>query len=192
MFVIQYFFHIIQNLSDTLPPISTAQPSDGIDVSPPGTSNTIDTSPGGETAPMLASQKPTSKDLSPADQTPSSVKDASTNIHPLENIPAKTELDSDCPANAQSSKAKWSFDNNGECPAVKYPVLIEQFDNFPFEVETTGIVLSEPPLGLILTTTITNSGNLEVITEGPEGLIETELNYREDGVIEVTIVLYNH
>lgn len=77
-------------------------------------------------------------------------------------------------------------DGYQECSAKKPRIFEEKSDNFPFKVETSGIVLTEPPPGLILTTIITNSGNLEVITEGPAGIIETELNYRENGVIEVS------
>lgn len=56
---------------------------------------------------------------------------------------------------------------------------------FPFKAETKLETLDEPPAGLQVTTIVTSSGNLEVITEGGEGLIETQLIYRDDGTIEV-------
>ncbi|VEN34463.1 unnamed protein product [Callosobruchus maculatus] len=62
--------------------------------------------------------------------------------------------------------------------------------DFPFEVATRAEGLTEPPPGLHVTTTITSSGNLEVITEGPSGVIETILNYTDDGVIEVITYLH--
>nr|XP_023015414.1 uncharacterized protein LOC111504927 isoform X1 [Leptinotarsa decemlineata] len=74
-----------------------------------------------------------------------------------------------------------------EKPDLKPENIFEEtfVGDFPFEVETGAICLDEPPSGLHVTTTVTTSGNLEVITEGPAGLIETALTYQEDGTIEV-------
>lgn len=70
------------------------------------------------------------------------------------------------------------------------PYTEERIGNFPFEVETKVEILDVPPPDLHVTTTITASGTLEVITEGPEGLIETTLNYMPDGTIEVFKFIY--
>lgn len=98
---------------------------------------------------------------------------------PIDNGNQETEYT----ANKSATVTPTNTEPTEKSSARKAP-FEEKFDDFPFEVETAGIILSEPPPGLILTT-ITNSGNLEVITEGPEGIIETELIYRIDGVIEV-------
>lgn len=58
-------------------------------------------------------------------------------------------------------------------------------ENFPFDIDTQVDVLNKPPDGVHVTTTITNSGTLEVITEGPEGVIETTLIYTNSGNVEV-------
>lgn len=57
--------------------------------------------------------------------------------------------------------------------------------NFPFDIDTQVDVINKPPDGVHITTTITNSGTLEVITEGPEGVIETTLIYTNSGNVEV-------
>lgn len=59
-----------------------------------------------------------------------------------------------------------------EQPLVEIPVEEKRFGgDFPYEVETKGYALSEPPTDLHVTTAVTGSGTLEVITEGPEGVI---------------------
>lgn len=58
-------------------------------------------------------------------------------------------------------------------------------ENFPFDIDTQVDVLNKPPEGVHVTTTITDSGTLEVITEGPEGVIETTLIYTNSGNVEV-------
>ncbi|CAH1959903.1 unnamed protein product [Acanthoscelides obtectus] len=75
-------------------------------------------------------------------------------------------------------------------PDVSRQFTEKHTGDFPFEVETRAEMLTEPPPGLHVTTTITSSGNLEVITEGPSGVIETILNYTDDGVIEVITYLH--
>ncbi|KAG5889417.1 hypothetical protein JTB14_032751 [Gonioctena quinquepunctata] len=66
-----------------------------------------------------------------------------------------------------------------------YQAFEENVGEFPFEVESTAVALDESPSGLHVTTTITTSGNLEIITEGPAGIIETSLIFTEAGTIEV-------
>ncbi|RZC40488.1 uncharacterized protein BDFB_004867, partial [Asbolus verrucosus] len=66
-------------------------------------------------------------------------------------------------------------------------------ENFPFDVDTRVDVIDKRPDGVHVTTTITNSGTLEVITEGPEGVIETTLVYTNSGNVEViTEILEYH
>lgn len=55
---------------------------------------------------------------------------------------------------------------------IEIPVEEKRFGgDFPYEVETKGYALPEPPTDLHVTTAVTGSGTLEVITEGPEGVI---------------------
>lgn len=70
------------------------------------------------------------------------------------------------------------------------PYKEERTGDFPFDVDTTVEILDVPPPDLNVTTTITASGTLEVITESPEGLIETTLNYKPDGTMEVFVLLH--
>ncbi|KAL1516635.1 hypothetical protein ABEB36_000520 [Hypothenemus hampei] len=56
---------------------------------------------------------------------------------------------------------------------------------FPYDVENKAFIISESPAELHVTTTTTQSGILEVITEGPEGTIGTTLTYTPEGNIEV-------
>ncbi|XP_030751499.1 uncharacterized protein LOC115879012 isoform X3 [Sitophilus oryzae] len=63
---------------------------------------------------------------------------------------------------------------------------------FPYEVETKVYAQEKPVSTLHLTTAVTTSGNLEVITEGPEGAVETTLTYTPSGniVVETQMVDY--
>ncbi|CAH1105943.1 unnamed protein product [Psylliodes chrysocephalus] len=63
-------------------------------------------------------------------------------------------------------------------------VIVENND-FPFLVDTKVEVCDNPPENLNITTSVTASGNLLVISEGPSGTIETILHYKDDGTIEV-------
>ncbi|XP_050300880.1 uncharacterized protein LOC126739300 isoform X2 [Anthonomus grandis grandis] len=57
---------------------------------------------------------------------------------------------------------------------------------FPYDVQNKAYeILGDIPKDLHITTTITSSGTLEVITEGPAGLIATTMTYTKDGNIEV-------
>lgn len=59
---------------------------------------------------------------------------------------------------------------------IEIPVEEKRFGgDFPYEVETKGYALPEPPTDLHVTTAVTGSGTLEVITEGPEGVIGNHL-----------------
>ncbi|XP_048525691.1 uncharacterized protein LOC109538912, partial [Dendroctonus ponderosae] len=55
----------------------------------------------------------------------------------------------------------------------------------PVDVENRAFGLDEGPADLHMTTTVTSSGTLEVVTEGPGGTIGTTLTYTEEGNIEV-------
>ncbi|XP_044252774.1 uncharacterized protein LOC123003818 isoform X2 [Tribolium madens] len=78
---------------------------------------------------------------------------------------------------ASRSKELLKSETSVKCLKVK--------ENFPFDIDTQVDVLNRPPDGVHVTTTITNSGTLEVITEGPEGVIETTLIYTNSGNVEV-------
>lgn len=63
---------------------------------------------------------------------------------------------------------------------------------FPFEIDTQVDIINKPPEGIQVTTSITNSGTLEVITEGPEGTIETTLVYTSSGNVQVVTEMHNY
>ncbi|XP_015833907.1 uncharacterized protein LOC658548 isoform X2 [Tribolium castaneum] len=85
---------------------------------------------------------------------------------------------------ASKSKELLKSETSVKCLKVK--------ENFPFDIDTQVDVLNRPPDGVHVTTTITNSGTLEVITEGPEGVIETTLIYTNSGNVEVVTEIQDY
>lgn len=65
-------------------------------------------------------------------------------------------------------------------------------ENFPFDVDTQVDLINKRPDGVHVTTTITKSGLLEVITEGPDGVIETTLVYTNSGNVEVVTEIHEY
>ncbi|CAG9859511.1 unnamed protein product [Phyllotreta striolata] len=61
----------------------------------------------------------------------------------------------------------------------------QQDIQIPLLVDTKMEMCESPPDNLNVTTSVTESGNLLILTEGPSGIIETVLHYLDDGTIEV-------
>ncbi|XP_076273051.1 uncharacterized protein LOC143204352 isoform X2 [Rhynchophorus ferrugineus] len=79
-----------------------------------------------------------------------------------------------------------------ETTAREVPFTEDRVGEFPYDVDTKAYAVDQPPSGLHLTTAITTSGNLEVVTEGPGGTIQTIMTYNDEGniVVETQMVDY--
>lgn len=96
----------------------------------------------------------------------------------------RSHLEKTCSAICSRTAPKTQADVDGEEGEIK--TQIELYGEGVYaEVGAQLLLADEAAEGTQVTTTITASGTLEVITEGPAGIIETTMTYTDSGNVEI-------
>ncbi|CAH1132886.1 unnamed protein product [Ceutorhynchus assimilis] len=151
----------------------------------------------GETAPQEQSTAPHDK---PAFEESAEILETQTEVSG-ETVPQKpTTASSSGVAQVQEatphSDATMGEELTEDMEEAQSPIEIpfeESRDGGDFPVDVTNVAYSvgKPADDVHMTSIITDSGTLQVVTEGPMGIIETTLTYTDDGQIDVVSGVYD-
>lgn len=83
-------------------------------------------------------------------------------------------------------------DNACGCSNDTIPIALHTTRSTKINVDTKVDLIDKTPEDIHVLTTVTPSGTLEVVTEGPPGMIETKVTYLDNGKIEIYTQLINH